>query len=373
MDKNEFLTFANRISAITKELNEMNVTLSRLKIDRQLVLEGNGLIPAGTACKITYDNKGLVRSGEPLSAGDIPPISIDQVDGLRNIINQKQDIVEKEEGHIHQIQAGTGIRINYNEDGLVTSSSDQLLIGDVPDLPMEKIVGLNDQIHEILEQLKNLSIIEDLKKISRPGTYTKVQIDEYGNVLKGTQITLDDIPLPLITKINLLESRIPTLASQSTLTGIQESLNRKLNANPVITPGTYTKVQIDEKGLVVLGDHIKKEDLPTFYTDDIVGLDSALRGKADQSTVVELMNAVSSLGTTNNTSEVLRLSNEVKTKGSKEELRRLENRIDWMQEKIDRVNEIPTEMITTKLDDIVRTLNDLTNRVRFIETQLKTR
>ena len=184
---------------------------------------------------------------------------------------------------------------------------------------------------------------------------------------------MDDIPLPLITKINLLESRIPTLASQSTLTGIQESLNRKLNANPVITPGTYTKVQIDEKGLVVLGDHIKKEDLPTFYTDDIVGLDSALRGKADQSTVVELMNAVSSLGTTNNTSEVLRLSNEVKTKGSKEELRRLENRIDWMQEKIDRVNEIPTEMITTKLDDIVRTLNDLTNRVRFIETQLKTR
>lgn len=42
----------------------------------------NADIAAGTACKITYDKKGLVTKGEALAATDIPTISVDKVSGV---------------------------------------------------------------------------------------------------------------------------------------------------------------------------------------------------------------------------------------------------------------------------------------------------
>lgn len=42
----------------------------------------NADIDAGTACKITYDKKGLVTKGEALAASDIPTISVDKVSGV---------------------------------------------------------------------------------------------------------------------------------------------------------------------------------------------------------------------------------------------------------------------------------------------------
>jgi len=54
-------------------------------INRRVI--ANSLISPRTATKITYDSKGLVTGGTYLSAGDIPTLSIDQIDGLQEALD----------------------------------------------------------------------------------------------------------------------------------------------------------------------------------------------------------------------------------------------------------------------------------------------
>lgn len=51
----------------------------------------NTAITAGTATKVTYDEKGLVTKGENLAASDIPTLGISKIDGLQDALDSKQD------------------------------------------------------------------------------------------------------------------------------------------------------------------------------------------------------------------------------------------------------------------------------------------
>ena len=55
-------------------------------------LDKNSDIVGATKCKITYDNKGLVLSGDNLTENDIPAIPISKVNTLADKLNSKQQV-----------------------------------------------------------------------------------------------------------------------------------------------------------------------------------------------------------------------------------------------------------------------------------------
>lgn len=76
-------------------------------------------------------------------------------------------------------------------------------------------------------------------------------------------------------------------------------------ANSGVTPGTYTKVSVNEKGIITYGDTLSKTDLPTIEIIDISGLKDALDAKATTTALneakTELQGNINTLsGTVNN-------------------------------------------------------------------------
>ena len=89
----------------------------------------NDDITAGTKCKITYDSKGLVTSGENLSVSDLPDgIPQNKISGLST------DIANKVSKDSNAKQVANYCKITTNADGLVIGGSDKINITDVVDL-----------------------------------------------------------------------------------------------------------------------------------------------------------------------------------------------------------------------------------------------
>ena len=59
----EFINIKNNISNLKTDLNDVKNIIAGLKIDKQLILQSNSIIPPGIACRITYDSKGFILKG----------------------------------------------------------------------------------------------------------------------------------------------------------------------------------------------------------------------------------------------------------------------------------------------------------------------
>ena len=84
----------------------------------------NADIAAGTACKITYDKKGLVTKGEALAASDIPTIPVGKVSGVLPVDQTPIMAVTKD---ISAATAGTAVAI---ASGMTTALIAQVFDGD---------------------------------------------------------------------------------------------------------------------------------------------------------------------------------------------------------------------------------------------------
>lgn len=375
MNPGEIIYIKNRIAFLGESIEDISKVIAALKIDRQLVLSSNKIIPPGVACRVTYDSKGLIIKGEDLRIEDIPELPIEKITGLKKILESKFEssaVAVKEQVVTRtKIKAGTGTKVNYDDDGYITSSAD-LLESDIPDLSISKIVGLEDRLNFISSQIGNISKEEIVEEIITPGTFPKITYDKYGRVIKGSKLSMDDIPMDLITKMNIIEDRIPLLASQQTVEALMQNVEGKVNSNGSINPGTYTKVNVDEQGLVTLGSTLTMRDLPEIRIKDITGLERALRGKAEQSDLVQLMNSVSSLVDNNRPSELIGIQNELSSKVSEGDLRVVANKVDGIQRLIDTlVEKLPGELIIDQLNQIQKEISSLTGRINAIEQQLK--
>ena len=372
----EFINIKNNISNLKTDLNDVKNIIAGLKIDKQLIIQSNSIIPPGIACRITYDSKGLILKGEELRLDDIPELPIEKITGLRKILDGKapSTILDNIKGNSNtdrpKIKAGTGIKINYDENGLVLSSVENLSTLDIPDLPMGKILGLSDRLSMIESHVSNIKKIDDEYSIT-PGTFTKITYGADGRVISGTKLSMDDLPIDFISRMNIIESRIPILASQQTVDGLSKNINTKLEANKLINSGVFTKVTVDEKGLVTHGDNLTIKDIPEIKINDVTNLASTLRGKAEQSDLVNLMNTVSSLNSSNGSADITSIKNELSSKASNDSLKVLENKIDNTQSLVDRLTEkLPSEFIINQLQDIQDKLSTLTGRVSVIERKL---
>ena len=84
----------------------------------------NADIAAGTACKITYDKKGLVTKGEALAAADIPTIPVSKVSGVLSVDQTPIMAVTKD---VSAATAGTAVAI---ASGMSTALIAQVFDGD---------------------------------------------------------------------------------------------------------------------------------------------------------------------------------------------------------------------------------------------------
>jgi phage-related tail fiber protein len=127
------------------------------------------------------------------------------------------------------ITPGTGTKITYDANGLVTGST-TLDISDIPNLPTSKLTGKIS-----VAQLPDIGIVAN--------TYVKVYTDSTGRVVGG--------------------ETNPTLATLGITDAIQ--------ANPDIVAGTGIKITYDAKGLVLSSDSLILDDIPDIPTSKLTG------------------------------------------------------------------------------------------------------
>ena len=368
MDLNEL---NGKVNQLEKDVRELITSLSGLRIDIQMAVQRKERIRPGTGCKIYYDSNGLIMKSEDLEAGDIPLLPIEKIDGLLERLQKKSSESKEKHEELKKIKAGSGIKINYDEYGRVTSSSESLLPTDIPELTMNKIAGLEDAIKTIREELNGILNQRKEKYRIAPGTAVKVSYGEDGRIISGSELTMDDIPRSLISKINLIESRIPSLASQEVVNTALSRLNKKLDANVPIYGGTFTKVHVDENGLVTQGDRITVEDIGTITINNIADLPSILKNKANQSDMIQVLNTVNQLASSDQSSEIVRLKNMVESKANDYTVKSIQAQVGNLTASIDNLlNRIPDRDIMDLVNTVLQSNEDIKRRLITFENEI---
>lgn len=371
-----------RLETLERTIDQLKTNINALKLNEQFKLQKNDAIPPGIATKVAYDENGLVVKGYKLEASDIPNINIESVINLKEELDKKVGAaaIANLESSLEQVRSSiinsgevvaSGTKVNIDKHGFVVDVLN-LLEEDIPDLSIDKIIGLRDE----LEVLKNNTKIEEVKvdqKTISPGVYTKIHYDEYGKVIKGENLSLEDIPMELVGKINILENKIVSLAQASVVDGLLKEVHKKLDANDeYVKPGTFTKVRIDDKGLVTRGDKLSIEDLPDITIKDIQGLDSILKTKANSEDIISLNDLVSGIvSTLDRVGDITSLKTEVKSKANDSEVKNIQNDIQHLKSLLNNLTDrIPNDTILEELKELNRSISNLEGRVDIIERKM---
>lgn len=380
MNPETIVDLQNRINTVEQDVQDALKILKGLKIDNQMKLTSNVKIPPGISCKVAYDSNGLIIKGDKLLTSDIPVIQIDGVEGLRNLLDEK---ISKRDLDKLQMNAsgsssdnkpgniiGTGTKINYDENGRVVSSA-ELTEEDIPLISIDRIKHLNEE----LDIIKNIITPSETQKEHRkidPGTFPKITYDSDGRVLSGSKLSIDDIPMELITKVNQIEGKIPGLASQMTVDSISKALRDKIDGNPKIAPGTYTKITVDSKGLITNGSRIDIRDLPEISISDITDLSTALRKKADKDDLIGLNDTVSQIvASLNKIGDITGIQNKLKQKAEDSDVKDIQSKITSLQKLMDTLStKIPNELIMEQLQQIQNELSTISGRVFVLEKKI---
>lgn len=373
----EIETMLIHLDQSVKTLTEL---MTSVIIDKQKWIQKNTPIPPGIGCKFAYDTNGLVLKNMGLEISDIPKLPISKIDGLERFL---QDIVTSNDLKRLKIDilnnrlkkgdvVESGMKVSIDSNGLVVSVSD-LLPTDIPQLPISKIDGLKDELEIIESAMTSFNSIEndDTYKI-QSGVFPKVTFDNQGRVIKGEPLSITDIPNELISKINELESIIPTLAPRITLDSINNKLLDKIDKNDDIIPGEYFKVRVDSKGLVIKGNStLSKSDLPKLSISDIEGLESSLRNKVDVDLYTTLNNSVSSIvSSISKINEVTNMKNLIGKKANEEDLMRLSSKVNSLQNTINNINDSSNDIVMSTLENINKELSNINGRLSILEKKL---
>lgn len=377
MNPEEIKNIKTSINDLRSYMENIEKMISGIKIDKQMLLKSNNPIPPGIGTRITFDSNGLILKGEDLRPEDIPKLPMDKIIDLNKTIRSSIEQIELMNINTvdiddYNIQAGSGTKINYDNHGRIISSSD-LLEDDIPNLSISKINGLTDKLSFIDSQInsnKNNDEVEDLN--ITPGTFSKITFDPKGRVLSGSKLTIDDIPIDIINRISIVESRIPLLASQQTVDALTKDMKRKINSTSKVTPGIYSKVEVDSQGIVISATNLSISDLPNINIKDVIKLETELRKKANYSDFIELSNAVSSIISNDKLNKINKLENQLSTKADNKDLLDISNKVNSIQSLIDNIIEkFPSEYIVDQLNKIEDTLNNLNSRIVSLEQRMK--
>lgn len=289
-----------KLAAIETTMESIKKFMMSIKLDRANYLLNTVNIQPSTGVKITYNKYGQITASESLSEEDIPDISITKIKGLQDRLNEYAsldevknvlDIINKKtsKGNIY----GTGSKVSIDENGRVVGLG-SLTAEDIPQIPIEKIKGLNDKLKSIINESRiNAAQVykEDPFKIT-PSTGVKISYDSKGRVTGSSNLEEADLPYSLISKVDELLNDVKEMVPMDTFNQLKEEISYKL-ISPVAVPGVYTKVQIDENGRVVYGSDLSISDLPELTISDIIGLKEELEGYVKESTIGTIVEIIS--------------------------------------------------------------------------------
>ena len=377
MNPKELIDIKNKISQLEESINDLQKLVTSWKLDYQRVLKSNTVIEPGISSKVAYDSNGLIVKGFPLEAVDIPIIPIEKVKDLQNVIETMitpKDLESIKENlsslrKKRQVKPATATKVNYDKDGLITSSTD-LSPDDIPILSVKKIKGLNERL-EILESRQSIDNPSLSSVEIPPGTFCKISYDKDGRVTAGSKLSMNDIPMELINRINIFESRIPLFASQSVVDGLLNDVIHKVDANPSIPRGTFTKVTVDEKGLVIAGEKITLKDIPKIHIEDIQNLERTLRSKAEHSDLIELTNIVAALSNSTKNPEIDFIHEVLKGKASISQISSLESNIGSVRRMLSECrNQLPKDGVHKEIKKLNDSMKDIIGRLSIIENRI---
>jgi hypothetical protein len=368
----------NTIEDLKADISDLKKSISGLQIDLQNTVTKNKKILPGIGTKIGYDSNGLVTSSMELEVSDLPTISISKVTGLRDELDSyvTSDYLDKKLKNLtttidKSTPVATGIKVNYDKNGLIVSSSDELLSEDIPQLSIDKITGLTDRLSNI-ESLLNETTTEDTKSntIFNAGEYTKITIDANGNIVKGSKLSINDIPIDIITRLNELELSIGSCVNQDVITTLSSKVINKLDANDPIISGTYTKVSVDQNGLITNGSSLEYEDLPDRLINEI---DSIKSQQEDMVTGTKLVDIVNQINERLSIIDTLftTYDEQISNKATNEDLTSYKMDMIHLEDLVNELNEkIPNDTIMEQLNLITKNLSNLDGRISVIENKL---
>lgn len=365
-----------RIDSLEAWVNKSSQVIESLKIDKQLLVNKDQKLKPGIACKVAFNSDGLVIGTDRLAQSDLPEIAIDQISGLRDELDDKLSSSEINDMrnmlnnvHSHTSTVSTGCKINVDDHGFVNGVSN-LLPDDIPTLPISKIEGLQTVLDH-LNSLENARIKSTGDHRVNPGTGCKLDYDEYGRIINKHDLSMEDIPSELISRLNIVESNIGTLASQKSLTNLSGIIVNKLDANTPITPGIYTKLVVDSKGLVVKGDVLDKEDLPPIDIQDVSGLRQELNSKADRGDLTTLNETVSSLiSSITRLGDIQVIKDQFESKADRSDVLVLKNQVSSLKTLLDTLTgSMPSDQLLKKVDDMLVAINTIEGRLSYLESK----
>lgn len=370
------------LSVILDRLQVVEDTIAMLEkkfvatgIDTQFYVKANPNIPPAVGMKIIYDAKGLVTGHEELQASDIPRLPIDKIENLQDVLNSKASLndIKREVKLIkEQLTAGviafTGTKVNVDHNGNIVSLTN-LIQDDIPELPMEKITDLRETIdflkQSIQEHYETETQKEESDPIVNPGTYPKVSYDEKGRVIQGHELTLDDIPTPIIQRLDEVEKKLISIQKVVNHPVLIQLMNQSNETKKTTEPGTYYKVEVDEEGRVLSGTtSLEKKDLPTLSVDDINGLKQRLYDKIDRSEFNDVMTLVSTITENlNQIGDVIQLKQLVISQSSM--IDQMKSQITSLTTKVDTLtaNQKSFDSLYQVIDELSRSVEEVRNDV----------
>ena len=374
--KPEFVELNNKVEKLFEDFHEIKNLITRLNLNNQFYVKANAeqTIP-GIQPKIAFNEDGLVIEGFPLEVEDIPNLPIDKIVDLRRLLNQRlgtEDIQRmiKEAGGVEKpkknITPGTGTKINYDETGSVTSSTD-LTIDDIPDIPIKKIIGLVDRL-EVLESLEVIgeAVVNEVRRV-KAGTYPKITVDEKGNFVNGEELSVEDIPGIIMEKIDSIFKDMKSFASQESVDSLNTLMRDKITYNPPIEPGTYSLVSVDKYGLVTKGDKLSIRDLPQINISNIPNLETVLKSKINNDDFLKAQSSIESeLGSHRKNFEMIRI--DLADRVGRLELGDVITSVRTLEGKLNTIiDAIPNENIGVEIKDLKEMISTLVGRVTVLE------
>lgn len=384
MDNNTMAQLMTTISSLENKVNQLTKEINKLMIDKQQFVPLGKTITPGISPKVAYDSNGMILQGMELDVSDIPQLPITQIIGLKSQLDSIVDTadVKKITNDLKKLivsrsseSVSSATKVNYDANGFIVSGS-QLTSDDIPTLPISKIDGLSDIISIInsLSESSNNSRISSntTDNITKSGTFTKVSVDSSGRVTNGDRLTINDLPIDLINRINQLESKIIDTTPIELFNRMNTAITKKIDSNTDITPGTYSKLTVDSKGLVVSGDKLTIDDLPNLTMDCIEGLKGELNKTAKYTDIIDLNNSMSQIiSSIQSIGDVNQLKTSLHLKADADQVVRLEKEFTQFKKNIAAVEEnLPSELILTQLENIASRIDTIEGRLSVLESKI---
>lgn len=367
----------DRISVLEEKNEEFKQKITQFNIDRQIYVKSNNKIKPGVGTKLAYDENGLVLSSQSLNSSDIPVLEIDKINGLQNILSNKankQDLanIQTDFDTIFASRpiSNTGCKINYDKYGVIQSSTN-LSVEDIPLLPIESVDGLSEELERINDGLLNINTETELEAIVSPGCAAKVNYDKYGRVVGACLLSVNDIPIEVFNRMNTIESKLIKLASVDTVNNLTSRVDNKIDKDNRSTSGTFTKVKVNNDGLVIEGSLLTPNDLG-LEIKDIRDLFETLQSKAEHSDLSKLNSTVSVLvSNMNKLNDIKRLESKIDNSVNKQELSKLYSSIDNINRVLESINKIDINLVSEQLKDLRSDISSINTRLNILESRIK--